>query len=628
MLACFGIRLAKWIPGNMRTRVKSMSLLAPLLLCALPAAAQAQEFLYTTTNGVVTITGYTGAGGDVIIPSTITGLPVTRIGSGAFSLRTNVISLTIPDSVTAVEDYAFYRSTSLTSVTLGNSIAAIGDDVFSGCISLTNVTIPDNVTSIGEEAFYGCISLSSVMIGNSVNAIGDRAFYNCASLTGVKVTDSVTAIGNNEFTGCTSLTSVTIGKSLAAIGYRAFIGCTNLNAITVDGLNSGFSSIDGVLFNRSQTTLIQYPCGKRGGYTIPNGVTNIWSAAFSGCIGLTSITIGNSVTTIWDGAFGNCASLTSVTIPNSVTNIGAFVFFVCSNLTSVTIPNSVTSIGNDAFYGCTSLPSVTIPKSVTDIGYDAFSACKSLTDVTIPDSVTAIGDHAFDFCTSLASVTIPDSVSSIGLYAFTGCSSLNGITVDALNSVYSSADGVLFNKNQTTLIQYPGGKVGSYTVPSTVTFIGDFAFARCPNLTSVTIPDSATAIGDSAFSGCTNLAGLYFQGNAPSLAGEFVFSRADNAIVYYVTGTTGWSSAFGGRPTAPWLLRIQAAGARFGVETNAFGFTLAWDSGRVVVVEACTNLASPVWSPLQTNTLGRDPLDFSDADWTNHPARFYRLRAP
>ena len=127
-----------------------MSLLAPLLLCALPAAGQAQEFLYTTTNGALTITGYTGAGGDVIIPSAITGLPVTRIGVGVISLRTNVTSVTIPNSVTAIGDFAFARCTSLTSVTIPDSVTAIGRFAFSYCTSLTSLTIPDSVTPSGS----------------------------------------------------------------------------------------------------------------------------------------------------------------------------------------------------------------------------------------------------------------------------------------------------------------------------------------------------------------------------------------------------------------------------------------------------------------------------------------------
>ncbi len=512
-----------------------MSLLARLLLCVLPAAAHAQEFLYTTTNGVLTITRYTGARGDVIIPGTITGLPVISIGSGAFSMCTNLTSITIPNSVTNIGDEAFSYCTSLISVMVPNSVTAIGRKAFSGCTRLSSVTIPENVTAIEDYMFSGCTRLTSVTIGNSVTTIGDGTFWLCTSLTSVTIPNSVTNIGEFAFLVCSNLTSVTIPNSVTAIGYLAFSSCSSLNGITVDALNSDYSSVDGILFNRSQTTLIQYPGGKGGSYTVPR-------------------------------------------------------------------------------------------------------------------SVTSIGDFAFASCTSLTSVRIPDSTTAIGYLAFSSCSSLKRITVDALNSVYSSVDGVLFKKNQATLIQYPGGKGGSYTAPTGTTSIGDFAFAGCTNLTGVTIPDSVTAIGWAAFSGCTSLTsvtipnsvtfigylafsacssltGLYFHGNAPSL-GEHVFSGADKAIVYYLPATTGWSSAFRGRPTAPWRPRMQAEEARFGVNTNSFRFTITWARGQIVVVEACTNLTNPVWSPLQTNTLGSDLLDFSDPDWTNHPARLYRLRAP
>jgi len=248
---------------------------------------------------------------------------------------------------------------------------------------------------------------------------------------------------------------------------------------------------------------------------------------------------------------------------------------------------------------------------------------------TIPNSVTNIGDSAFRDCTSLTNITIGSSVASIGSYAFYSCTNLTAITVDTDNTAYCSVDGVLFNKNQTTLIQYPGGKAGSdYTIPNSVTNIGSYAFDKCTNLTSVTIPNSVTSIGSGAFSYCTKLTVVYFQGNAPRLGGSSVFYSDSNATVYFLPGTAGWDTTFGGRPTAVWEPRVQTSDASFGVLTNQFGFNISWASGMAVAVDACTDPANPVWEPLQTNTLTGDSLYFSDPQWTNHPGRFYRLRWP
>ncbi len=226
--------------------------------------------------------------------------------------------------------------------------------------------------------------------------------------------------------------------------------------------------------------------------------------------------------------------------------------------------------------------------------------------------------------------------------------------MDPLNTFYSSVDGVLFNKSQTTLLQYPDGKVRSdYTVPNSVISIGYSAFAYCTNLTSVTIPNGVTSIGYSAFERCTSLTnltipnsvtnignyafqlctsltGVYFQGNAPS-PGSGIFYLDDNAIVYYLPGTTGWGATYGGRPTAPWYLPnplILDFGPSFGVLANQFGFIISWGGKHSsVVVEACNGLANHGWSPVATNTLANGASYFSDPDWTNYPARFYRLRS-
>jgi len=262
-------------------------------------------------------------------------------------------------SVTSIGAWAFSDCTGLTSVTIPNSVTSIGRAAFYCCTGLTSVTIPNSVTTIGYYAFEYCYGLTSVTIPNSVTSIGDGAFYCCRSLTSLTIPNSVTSIGNFAFFCCTGLTSVTIPNSVTSIGDGAFSGCSCLTSINVASDNSNYCSVDGVLFNKDKTTLIQYPGAKQGAYTIPNSVTSIGDWAFYYCSGLTSVTIPNSVTSIGNSAFSGCSGLQSIKIPNSVTSIGAWAFSDCTGLTSVTIPNSVTSIGNGAFAYCSGLTSVT-----------------------------------------------------------------------------------------------------------------------------------------------------------------------------------------------------------------------------------------------------------------------------
>ncbi len=214
------------------------------------------------------------------------------------------------------------------------------------------------------------------------------------------------------------------------------------------------------------------------------------------------ITFDGDVTSIGNYAFADCDSLTSVTIPDSVTEIGEYAFFNCTSLTSVTIPDSVTSIGVAAFYDCSSLTSITIPDSVTSIGEATFYNCTSLTSVTIPDSVTKIGVAAFYECSSLTSITIPDSVTSIGERAFAHCSSLA-----EFNGKFASSDGRCLIIDGVLNSFAPAG-LTEYTIPDSVTEIGEYAFLYCTSLTSITIPDSVTSIGEAAFYGCTSLTSI------------------------------------------------------------------------------------------------------------------------
>ena len=229
------------------------------------------------------------------------------------------------------------------------------------------------------------------------------------------------------------------------------------------------------------------------------------------------ISFDGPVTTIGDSAFYYCTSLTSVTIPDNVTTIGEGAFRDCTSLTSVTIGNRVTTIGNLTFYYCTSLTSVTIPDSVTTIEVLAFAYCTNLISITIPDSVTTIGSRTFYYCTSLTSVTIPDSVTSIGNAAFAYCTNLT-----EFNGKFASEDGRCLIVEGLLNSFAIGCGATEYTIPNSVTTIGDSAFRYCLSLTSVTIPDSVTTIGQEAFRNCDSLTSVTI-GDSVTTIGDSAF---------------------------------------------------------------------------------------------------------
>ena len=237
-----------------------------------------------------------------------------------------------------------------------------------------------------------------------------------------------------------------------------------------------------------------------------------------------------------EGALTIPATVTNESTEYSVTSIGEWAFSSCSALTAVTIPDGVTSIGSNAFRSCSSLTAVTIPASVTNIGIWAFSWCSQLTAVTIPEGVATIGNYAFGYCSSLTAVNIPASAINIGDWVFDACTALTQINVASGNTAYCSENGILFNKDKTTLICYPAGKPQlEYTIPSSVTVIGKNAFACCDALTQLTIPSSVTSIGEWAFDGCTALAEMTVLATVPPIVADAdVFRNVDCNIPVYV----------------------------------------------------------------------------------------------
>lgn len=234
---------------------------------------------------------------------------------------------------------------------------------------ITSVRMAYGVTTIGECAFFDQgfkSSISSVIIPKSVTTIGGGAFFFCSNLVGVTIPNSVSFIQGTAFYLC-GVTHVTIPSSVNFLDGYAFSGCGKLTGISVSASNPYYQDIDGVVFSKDATTLVRYPGGRSGVYSIPNSVTTIGPNAFNICRKLTGIDIPNSVATIGDCAFDMCTGLTSVTIPGSVTSFGFGAFENCDGLTSATILDGVTTIPSAAFSFCTSLTSITIPSSVTTI---------------------------------------------------------------------------------------------------------------------------------------------------------------------------------------------------------------------------------------------------------------------
>ena len=272
--------------------------------------------LELVTNGTsYIVTGKNTDKTDIVIEPAYKGIPVTAIKERAFE-NSDIVSITIPNSVTS-----------------------IGNSAFSVCYRLAEVYNLSSLNITRGSSDYGCVGYYALDIYTDKNAPSKLTYENdfvihtdgnvktgvgyYGDKTEITIPSEITKIGGGAFYGCRSLTSITIPNGVTSIGSSAFENCSSLTSIE-----------------------------------IPNGVTSIGSSVFCGCSSLTSITIPNSVTSIGSGAFSNCSNLTSITIPDSVTSIGDYVFYFCSSLTSITIPNSVTSIGYSAFQYCNNLETI------------------------------------------------------------------------------------------------------------------------------------------------------------------------------------------------------------------------------------------------------------------------------
>lgn len=361
--------------------------------------------------------------------------------------------------------------------------------------TLTRIEIPDTiagcpVTSVANDAFAYC-GLKSVTLPDSLTSIGESAFFS------------------------SSLTQITIPKNVDFIGDNAFGCCLSIKSIDVAGENKSYSSRDGVLFDKEGNTLIRYPAGKAGSYSIPQGVKYICKDAFHYSVNLTSITVPDSVTALEQYSFAYCCLIREISLPKSVRSVGYCAFFGCDALSRITVDDANAFYCSDGgvlfnkektelvFYPLAkNNVSYTIPQTVTLICDYAFFNNKNITEVTLPDKLVGIGEKTFKYCEKLKNLSFPEGLTVIGLDAFAGCNALTDVTTpEGMDCISQSAFADC--KNLKTLTIFDG-----------LTTIENSAFARCTSLTEITLPKSITQINGSAFTGCKNLSAIYLNGTA------------------------------------------------------------------------------------------------------------------
>ena len=548
---------------------------------------------------------------------------VKTLGNCAFYSCSKITDVILPNELTSLGDCAFYYCSKLSLLSqLPETLTNIGREAFRNCSSLTSIIIPEGVTVIKEETFWDCIALTNVVLPNSLKEILFRGFYSCKKLTSIVFPEGMTKIGDYAFSHCFCLkfdafptTLLYIGQSafencffnetynipssVEFIGTSAFLQKHNINfeqslmCIEVADENSYYKDVDGVLYTKDGTILMQYPhCKENASYEVLEGTTRIDDYALSYCYNLTELLFPEGLATVGENAFYNSLYIKEMILPNSVEVIEKRAFGACQLLLNLTLSSNLKKIESDAFNG-TMIQHITIPSSVTSLHKASLRGMEYLEEIIVKEDnlnyasvdgvlynkdltilmqypshktdaeysvlngTLTINEEAFwhndtskYFGINLKVINIPESVINFELLKYPSSirfCCLETINIAESNATYSSVDGVVFDKGRTTLYCYPVAKEDkSYTIPETVTSLGQYSFKEnalltevaisngvtalsaytfyeCTALTSVTIPSSVTSINSNAFYNCKNIKTIY--GVAGSSAETFANSK-------------------------------------------------------------------------------------------------------
>lgn len=547
---------------------------------SLPSTLSYFSFAYCTgltsvtlANGMVSLTsGSSGSWGGI---------------AGAFVGCTSLSSITLPNSLEAVGSYAFSGCTSLKELHFGPNMHYFGNYIIDGSTGLTSLTFDQNMQvvdvcsgaftshlsllssengiyylndhvayrrmnsnvssttftlksttkSIARDCFYQCSSATTIQIPNGTVFLGALAFQNC-KIANLVIPDSVKTISSGCFAYC-PITSVTIGSGVEKIdgnifSYNAKIDATRFtNNSSLDEVSNNYwgalvydeRASNNKLYIKDHVVIYCISNSATTNVVIPNTVTGITDACFSGNSYLTSVTIGSGVEEIGSSAFQGTRKISAITIPNNVQRVGNACFSGATALTSVTIGTGLTELPDYCFAGCSKLSAITIPGNIQTIGRSAFYYCSGLTSLTLNPGLINIRYQAFYMCKLLTGVTLPSTVKSVGEASFSYCYSITSFTLN--NGIETVGRGFVDMCSAIT----------SISIPDSVSELPSYVFSSMKNLQSITMGTGITKINDRALYSLQGLTSITINATTPpTLNGVICQGVKENGVLHYPSG--------------------------------------------------------------------------------------------
>ena len=526
---------------------------------------------------------------EIYIPTTVTN------SNESFAETELLETVNFGEGITEIPRDMFEENNSLRTLTIPDTVTKIGDDAFCQMKSLESIEFPDNVKELGAYICYQDSKLTKVTFGSGLTAIPSNAFEQCTDLKEVTIPANISSVGNFAFKDCSRLGKVTFNEGLTSLGSYSFER-TAVNDITLPASlrTGGYSfkscaSLKSIKFADGTTKLIEGLLQESAveSLTIPEGVTEIPTYFCNGCKKLTTISLPSTLRTIGIDAFSYCSSLDNVEIPKSVKTIKGRAFvsttslknftlqegiqtmensifeysaltsiyipktlsttdapFMNSNITDVKFNESLATFTDKLFYGAHKLTDITIPDTIIKLGNSCLRET-NLEVVIIPDTVKTIGNSAFEQCDNLCAVKIGAGVRKLPQWCFYGCDILQNViipeTVNELDANVFEASGISYQKLPQSIksIPYQSFKdcknLTEVVCSDALESIGDYAFERCYNLTTLTTAAEDVAFNNTTFKDCPKFKDPRFYVFNPANTGIESTGNigADNTLVHF-----------------------------------------------------------------------------------------------